>query len=176
MRHICVFELCFYFFLIQGQTRQLIRIFDFLFFFADWARVITIGATQPEQHCCLGHAPASQSHVAHTQSAKKQQPSGDGLRDSQTAMYIRTGLAPISDESAHNQGKKEKNLKNSYQVKQCSKKEKKQKHKSKTLIGRIFYFVLRMAALWFGNFRIFFKKTLHSCFNLFWLLRHCFAC
>jgi hypothetical protein len=50
---------------------------------------------------------------------------GDGLRDSQTAMYIRTGLAPISDESAHNQGKKEKNLKNSYQVKQCSKKEKK---------------------------------------------------
>jgi hypothetical protein len=40
-------------------------------------------------------------------------------------MYIRTGLAPISDESAHNQGKKEKNLKNSYQVKQCSKKEKK---------------------------------------------------
>jgi hypothetical protein len=30
-----------------------------------------------------------------------------------------TGLAPISDESAHNQSKKEKNLKNSYQVKQC---------------------------------------------------------
>ncbi|PWL68877.1 MAG: hypothetical protein DBY27_05915, partial [Clostridiaceae bacterium] len=27
-----------------------------------------------------------------------------------TAMYIRTGLAPISDESAHNQGKKQKIL------------------------------------------------------------------
>ena len=39
-------------------------------------------------------------------------------------MYIRPGLAPISDESAHNQGKKAKNLRNSYQVKQCSKKAK----------------------------------------------------
>ena len=133
---------CFCFVFTFGKTRCLVRISDFLSFFADWARVITIGATQSEQHCCLGHASASQSHVAHTQSATKQQPSGDGLRDSQTAMYIRTGLAPISDESAHNQGKKEKNLKNSYQVKQCSKKEKKQKRRSKTLIRRIFYFVL----------------------------------
>jgi len=41
-------------------------------------------------------------------------------------MYIRTGLAPISDESAHNHGEKRKKIfKNSYQVKQCSKKKEK---------------------------------------------------
>ena len=38
----------FYFLLHFGETRQLIRISYFLGFFADWARVITIGATQPE--------------------------------------------------------------------------------------------------------------------------------
>ena len=131
------FVLCFYFCLYFGQTRQLIRISDFLSFFADWARVTTIGVTQPEQHCCLGHAPASQSHVAHTQHCKKQTflqcKWRRALRFPNSNVH-QTGLAPISDESAHNQGKKEKNLKNSYQVKQCSKKEKKQKHKSKTLI------------------------------------------
>ena len=31
-----------------GVTRHPVRISDFLCFFADWARVITIGATQPE--------------------------------------------------------------------------------------------------------------------------------
>ena len=147
MRHIrySIFS-HFYFVLPFGLTRRLVRISDFLSFFAYWARVITIGATQPEQHCCLGHAPASQSHVAHTQRCKKPihflQRKWRRAQRALTAMYIRTGLAPISDESAHNQGKKEKNLKNSYQVKQCSKKEKKQKRRSKTLIRRIFYFVL----------------------------------
>ena len=48
MRHILTDQIVFLFLLILGQTRQLIRIFDFLFFFADWARVITIGATQSE--------------------------------------------------------------------------------------------------------------------------------
>ena len=39
-------------------------------------------------------------------------------------MYIRTGLAPISDESAHNQGKKAKNLRYPYPSDIVLKKEK----------------------------------------------------
>ena len=62
-------------------------------------------------------------------------------------MYIRTGLAPISDESAHNQGKKEKNLKNSYQVKQCFKKYKKLKTQCNLLRDDVFpYFSIRVVS------------------------------
>ena len=39
---------CFCFVFTFGKTRCLVRISDFLSFFADWARVITIGATQSE--------------------------------------------------------------------------------------------------------------------------------
>ena len=99
-------------FLFFGQSRRLIRISDFLSFFAYWARFITIGATQPEQHCCLGHAPASQSHVAHTQHCKKQmlflqRKWRRALRFPNSNVH-QTGPAPISDESAHNQKQKSK--------------------------------------------------------------------
>ena len=105
---------CFCFVFTFGKTRCLVRISDFLSFFADWARVITIGATQSEQHCCLGHAPASQSHVAHTQHCKKQihflqRKWRRSLRFPNSDVH-QTGLAPISDKSAHHKAKKRKIL------------------------------------------------------------------
>ena len=131
------FVLCFYFCLYFGQTRHLIRSSDFLSFFAYWARVITIGATQSEQHCCLGHAPASQSHVAHTQHCKKAdlflQRKWRRAQRFPNSNVHQTGLAPISDESAHNQGKKAKNLRYPQQTGKCPKRQMKQKHECKIL-------------------------------------------
>ncbi len=49
VRHLMVTKYrVFYLLLPFGLTRQLVRISDFSGFFANWARVITIGATQPE--------------------------------------------------------------------------------------------------------------------------------
>ena len=127
---------CFCFVFTFGKTRCLVRISDFLSFFADWVRVITIGATQSEQHCCLGHAPASQSHVAHTQHCKKQihflqRKWRRSLRFPNSNVH-QTGLAPISDESAHNQSKKAKNLRYPQQAGKCPKSKMKQNTRTDT--------------------------------------------